>query len=67
MINANLNTNVTSKEEFLVSGARKVASLGSKILQGVPFAGGVIGALDYIIDGIYTVKKRIELKTKPML
>lgn len=64
LIQGNIDSDVTAQEDLLVQGAQKLTSFGAEIAKGIPFVGGLIGALDGIITDMYTSFKAKRFNNK---
>lgn len=63
-IHGNLRTEGSLKEEIFIAGAKKLASYGATITQGIPLLGGVLGAMDSLIDILYNAVREHKLSNK---
>ena len=64
LIKPDLEKNRSNSEDWLVKGAKAVASFGAEIAKGVPFVGGVIGAVDSVINDIYSAVQQNNIDNK---
>jgi len=64
LVKGEVDADNSTAETVVVAGAKKVASVATEFMKGVPFVGSVIGALDKIIDIVYAAYKQHQLTNK---